>query len=295
MTVGTLFIFTAVVLRIISNPLANVFQKQLTARGNHPLSINFLTYFILALLTIPILVKTQWNMLPLAFWIFALLDGLTGALGNGLLIKALQKGDLSILGPVNAYKSVVAIITGIFLLGEIPGIWGLFGIFMIILGSYFVLDTTEEKFSWRLLKNRAIQYRIGAMVLTAIEAVFIKRIIELSSAELSFASWCWTGAFFSLMLLPAYKIRLRHELPRLTRLSLGKYALLVLCIGTMQVTTVYAFKHMQVGYALSFFQLSIIASVLLGYRVFREQEIRKKLLGSAIMIAGSVIIILLGS
>lgn len=292
---GTIFIFTAVILRIISNPLANVFQKQLAAHGNHPLLINFLTYFLLAILTIPIIAKTHWGALPVAFWIFAFLDGLTGALGNGLLIKALQKGDLSVLGPVNAYKSVVAIITGIFILGEIPGIWGIFGILMIILGSYFVLDTTEEKFSWRLFKNRAIQYRIGAMFLTAIEAVFIKKIIELTSAELSFASWCWTGAFFSLMLLPAYKIRLRHELPRLSNLALGKYALLVLSIGTMQITTVYAFKHMQVGYALSLFQLSIIASVLLGYRVFREEDIMKKLLGSVIMIIGSVIIIILGS
>lgn len=292
---GTLFIFSAVFLRIISNPLANVFQKQLAARGNHPLIINFLTYFILALLTIPVLLSTQWDMLPVGFWIFALLDGLTGALGNGLLIKALQKGDLSILGPINAYKSVVAIITGILLLGEIPGIWGICGILLIILGSYFVLDTTEEKFSMSLFKNRAIQYRIGAMVLTAIEAVFIKKIIELSSPELSFASWCWTGAFFSAILLPAYNIRLRHEISRLSNLSLGKYALLVLCIGTMQVTTVYAFKYLQVGYALSLFQLSIIASVLLGYKVFREQDIRKKLFGSVIMIVGSVIIILLGS
>jgi len=69
--------------------------------------------------------------------------------------------------------------------------------------------------------------------------------------------------------------------------------LLVICIGTMQYTTTYTFDHMPVGYALSLFQLSIIVSVLLGYQVFKEQDIRKKLLGSVIMIAGSVIIILL--
>jgi hypothetical protein len=50
---------------------------------------------------------------------------------------------------------------------------------------------------------------------------------------------------------------------------------------------------MPVGYALSLFQLSAIVSVLLGYRIFREKEIRKKRIGSIIMIAGSCIIILL--
>jgi drug/metabolite transporter (DMT)-like permease len=50
---------------------------------------------------------------------------------------------------------------------------------------------------------------------------------------------------------------------------------------------------MPVGYALSLFQLSTIVSVFFGHRFFNEQDIRKKLIGSAIMIAGSVIIILL--
>jgi drug/metabolite transporter (DMT)-like permease len=61
----------------------------------------------------------------------------------------------------------------------------------------------------------------------------------------------------------------------------------------MQLTTNYAFANMQVGYALSLFQLSIIVSVLLGYKIFKEQDVRKKLIGSGIMIAGSIIIILL--
>ena len=60
----------------------------------------------------------------------------------------------------------------------------------------------------------------------------------------------------------------------------------------MQFTTNYAFKHMAVGYALSLFQLSVIISVLLGHRIFKEQDIRKKLAGSAIMVIGSVLIIL---
>jgi drug/metabolite transporter (DMT)-like permease len=61
----------------------------------------------------------------------------------------------------------------------------------------------------------------------------------------------------------------------------------------MQFTTNYAFGHMPVGYALSLFQLSTIVSVLLGYRLFQEQNIQKRLIGSLIMIAGSVVIILL--
>lgn len=71
------------------------------------------------------------------------------------------------------------------------------------------------------------------------------------------------------------------------------YGWLVVCIGTMQYTTNFVFDRMNVGYALALFQLSTIVSIFLGYRIFKEQDIRKKLLGSVIMVAGSAIIILL--
>lgn len=272
--------------------MGNVYQKQLTANGFHPLIVNFITYGLLAIACIFIGLIIGWPTLPYQFWLFSLLGGIAGALGNGFLVKALQKGDLSILGPINSYKSVVGIIFGIFLLGEIPTIWGILGIVLIIYGSYFVLDTMEEGFSWSLLKRREIQYRIWAMILTAIEAVFIKKVILASSATIAFISWCVFGALFSLILLFIYGLNLKREIARKGTNSFKQFLLLVLSIGIMQYTTNYTFDHMPVGYALSLFQLSIIVSVLLGHKIFKEQDIQKKLIGSVIMIVGSVLVIL---
>jgi drug/metabolite transporter (DMT)-like permease len=95
------------------------------------------------------------------------------------------------------------------------------------------------------------------------------------------------------LLLLLNKLNIPAELKKTTRGSVWQFACLVACIGIMQFTTNYTFDHMPVGYALSLFQLSIIVSVWLGYRIFGEQDIRKKLLGSAIIIVGSVVIILL--
>lgn len=282
----------AVLLRILSNPLGNVFQKQLAANGNHPLLINFLTYLLLSFVCIFIAVGVRWQALPGQFWLYSVLAGIAGAFGNGFLVKALQKGELSVLGPINSYKSVVGIIVGIFLLGEIPNLGGILGVALIVYGSYLVLDTTEERFSRALLKKSEIQYRVWAMVLTAVEAVFIKKIILASSTAIAFISWCWFGAFFSAFLFFIYGIDMRKEIRKVTYRHLTKYVFLILCIGTMQFTTNYAFEHMPVGYALSLFQLSAIVSVLFGHRIFKERAIREKLIGSAIMIAGSVVIIL---
>lgn len=290
--IETLFTTAAVILRILSNPVGNVFQKQLTAKKNHPLLVNFLTYLLLAVICLFLIKLIVWCDLPTQFWTYSVLGGITGALGNGFLVKALQKGDLSVLGPINSYKSVVGIIGGIFLLGEIPNIWGILGMALIVYGSYFVLDTTNERFSWALLKKTEIQFRIWAMILTAIEAVFIKKVIQASTATAAFISWCWFGAFFSFLLLFVYRLNLRNEFHKVCKSDLPKYFLLVLCVGIMQFTTNYTFDHMPVGYALSLFQLSVLISVLLGHRIFKEIGIRKKLVGSLIMIIGSVIIIL---
>jgi drug/metabolite transporter (DMT)-like permease len=289
----TVFIITAVVLRILANPVANVFQKQLTAKHHHPLLVNFLTYLMLAVICILLALTIPWTTLDSQFWTYSILGGIAGALGNGFLVKALHKGDLSVLGPVNSYKSIVGMIVGIFLLAEIPNIWGLLGVVLIVYGSYFVLDTTAERFSWALLKKPEIQFRIWAMILTAIEAVFIKKIILASSTTAAFISWCWFGTLFSFLFLLPFKVNVKAELGKLHSSDTSKYLLLIACIGTMQFTTTYAFDHMPVGYALSLFQLSTIVSVFLGHRIFKEEDIRKKLVGSFIMIIGSVIIILL--
>ena len=270
-----------------------MFQKQLIRGGVNPLVINLLTYLFLSVPCLFFALQIDWNKLPSEFWFYATMVGILGAFGNGFLVKALEKGDLSVLGPINSYKSLIGIIGGIFLLGEVPNVWGLMGMGLIIYGSYFVLDGTDDRFSWKLLRRKEIQFRFLALVLTAIEAVFAKRIILISSCTLACISWCWFGAFFSFLFLLLSKLNVKNELTRLKTEDLGKALSLVLCAGIMLLTTTYTFAHMPVGYALSLFQLSATGSVLLGHRFFDEKDIRRKLIGSLIMIAGSIVIILL--
>ncbi len=291
---GTILVTIAVFLRIISNPLANVFQKQLTSKGNNPLIVSFLTYFLLSIFCCSLLFFIDIPIIKKDFWIYSILGGIVGALGNGFLVRALQIGDLSVLGPINTYKSVVGMVFGVFLLSEVPNIWGILGIALIIYGSYYVLDTTEEKFTWKLLKKPEIQFRIWAMVLTAIEAIFVKKVIIASSTLLAFISWCCFGALFSFLMLFFYRINIKKELTKTIKLeNFNQFLLLIICIGVMQFTTNYVFNNMAVGYALSLFQLSTIVSVFLGYKFFQERDVKKKILGSTIMIAGSIMIILL--
>ncbi|HOV72174.1 MAG TPA: DMT family transporter [Dysgonamonadaceae bacterium] len=288
-------LFIALLLRILSNPFANVCQKKLTASRQNPLWVNFVGFFTLSMVCIPFLGKIPWSSFPPIFWIYCIAGGLLGSLGNGYLIKAVEKGDISLLGPINSYKSLISTLLGIPLLGELPNLWGLLGMGLIIYGSYFILDTLPERFSWQVLKRPEIKFRIYAMLLTAMEAIFIKKIIVLSSPHISFVMWCIFNAVFSFFFLFIYRISPKTQLHVFYKRNIPVYLALVACMGIMQMATNYSFAHMPVGYALALFQLSGIVSVGLGYAFFKEQNIRKKLFGTVIMIIGAVLIILFES
>lgn len=281
----------AILVRILANPFANVFQKRLTGSGHNALTVNFMSYLLLSVACLGIAPGTDWPSLSAGFWLYAVLGGIFGSVGNAFLVLALRHGDLSILGPVNSYKSIVGMVTGVILLGELPTLMGLAGVVVIVFGSYFVFETTEEGFSWRLLKNREIQFRLTAMVLTAIEAVFIKKVILFSDTSTAFIVWCWFGALFAFLQLIMMRVNLKSEVLKSKISDWYAFAAMTTCIGITQYATTYTFRHIDVGYGLALFQLSTIVSVVLGYRLFHEQNIKKKLLGSVIMIAGAVMVI----
>ena len=76
------------------------------------------------------------------------------------------------------------------------------------------------------------------------------------------------------------------------RSYLGAYLLLALTTGVVQGSTLFVLGGFEVGPALALFQTSALISVLLGWKVFREGHIARRLAGSVVMAGGAVLIIL---
>ena len=273
----------AVILRIISNSFLNTKQKKLSIYYSS-LNVNFKTYFLLTVFALPLFFLLYFKSLNAEIFIWAATGGIFGALGNAFLISALKNGELSILGPVNSYKAIVGLVFGVFIIKELPGTESIIGIILIIFGSYFVFDTTKEVFSFALFKRKDIQHRFYALIFTGLEAVFIKKVIMLSDVFCSFLLWVIFGCVFSFLLLKVGR-------KKVDICSLKPFAGLSVLVLVMQLTTNYAFIKLPVASALSLFQLSNILNVFLGYKIFNEKHLLKKLTGSIIMIIGSIIIL----
>ena len=119
------------IIRIVSNPIANVFQKKLAVE-NSSLTINFYTYTLLSLCCLPFINLVFNQSYSLYFWFIVFMCGFLCTLGILCIIKAINIGELSVVGPINSYKSIVGLVASLLLLREIPSLFGLFGIFLII-------------------------------------------------------------------------------------------------------------------------------------------------------------------
>lgn len=276
----------ALMVRIISNPLANSLQKILSERHSAIL-INCYSYAFLSLFCIFPAVKYSWTGLDFDFWGLVCLAGILCTAGSVCLIKALQCGEISILGPINSYKCVVGLVFAFVLLGEIPTIAELIGLILIIYGSGFIANTIREGGILTVLKRKDIILRFTALFFTGCEAVILKKIILLSSVTQSFVLWCFSGFIFSLVLMFIFRIKPVLFSSKDIFYTIG----ISFCLGLMQLSTNMIFERMNVGIALALFQLSGVLAVIFGWKVFREANIRQKLTGVLIMILGSTFIL----
>jgi drug/metabolite transporter (DMT)-like permease len=169
-----MFTTLVVALRIVANPLANVFQKRLVQGAIHPLVVIGTTHALLTVIVLPFVARVAWHALAPAFWGNMALCALLAVAGNVLLVAALHRTDLSLLGPINAYKAVLSLALAAVVLGEVPSAFGMFGVLLIVLGSVLVVDRAPGQqrvhaFA-RLFGDRGVQLRLAALVCSATEA-----------------------------------------------------------------------------------------------------------------------------
>lgn len=278
--------------RVVVNPLSNVFQKRLTGRGISPLIIVAVTHALLSLACLPVFIA-QGLPIGRGFWVNITLCAALAVAGNSLIVKAVQLSDLSLLGPVNAYKAVISLVPGIVLLGEVPSLPALCGVALIVAGSCVMADpardTTGERVSGPLFADRGVQCRLAALVFSGVEAVFLKRALADSTPLTVFAVW----AVLCLLLAVPLAARFENIADGLSRsLQFRRhYLLLAATTGLMQLGTLIVFDGFQVAPALALFQTSSLVSVLLGWRMFGEKNIARRLAGSVLMAAGAVLIV----
>jgi len=280
--------------RIVANPLSNVFQKLLTREQAAPLFVVGLTQGLLTVACLPVFLTAPFPS-DQVFWSNMLIATALAVAANVLIVAALKVGDLSFLGPVNAYKSVFSLVPGFVLLGEIPSLAALAGIGLIVGGSYLLVEHDREApgrtVLWRFFNDRGVQLRFAALVFSATEAVFLKRALVTGSPLAAFAVWSAAGFAVSLIAARVHAPGRLSQNGTILKQHWPTCLALAATTGLMQLCTLVVFTGIQVSPALALFQTSTLLTVLLGRAVFREPNFVNRLLGAFVMAVGAVLII----
>ena len=286
-----LFIFG----RILSSSFSSVFQKQLSHHGLHPFYIVAATYFILSLLAAPLIGLVDAPLLGGAFWINIFLASLLDVAGWMFLVISLSKTDLSVFGPLNAYKVVISTVLGAFFLGEIPSTQGIVGVAVIMVGSFFLTQTsaaTDRSRAFGLLLERGVQARFLSIILFSVGTVFLKN-------SVLYAGPFETLIFWSLFGLPLILLAnawfLRDRFIQSVRASYPHLHTIVMAgvlVFLMQYLTLVLLSRMLVAYALALFQLGMLLQVVLGHTLFNEGQFIRRLLAGLVMMAGSSLVLM---
>ncbi len=281
--------------RILASPLVNVFQKKLTTKNVSPELILMMSYIFFSLLAIPYILIFRPFYFPLEFWIYILLLGVFDVFGNMYLIKSLKAIDLSVFGPLNAFKPVFALLFSVILLHEMPSVVGASGVLIIILGSYFLTNQSDplNKGLKKIKVSKGVGYRFLAILLTAVAAVFSKKTIKISSPLITLVYWSLIGLPFSIILFLRSAKSYQKEWDSLFSFRWTFLALFISFLG-LQILTLLTFERVFVGYSLALFQLSGIVSVAFGFHFFKESNIKYRLIGALIMFVGAVLIAVFG-
>ncbi|MBI1912970.1 MAG: EamA family transporter [Deltaproteobacteria bacterium] len=207
-----------------------------------------------------------------------------------LYIKAIRLSPLSLSIPFLALSPVFIIFTAFLFLGEWPSIYGLIGIILITFGAYMLNAASSEKGLLGPLK--AITKEPGSMLMIAV--AFIYSITStLGKIAIQHSSPIFFGSFYPFLLTIVLTVMIisKGRLP-LVFSKPGQFLLIGFCIAAMILSHFIALSLTNVAYMISVKRTSLIFSVIYGKILFNEVNIRERLLGSVIMVAGVVLIAL---
>lgn len=281
--------------RLAGSVWASILQKQLLTSGTGSGRLWLATYLCLLLPGVCVFTAFPGHTGP-GFWINALVAAVFDVAGNLAMASALRVTDLSIFGPLNAFRPALAGFAGWILLNEVPTQGGFAGVAIITAGAFWLLTPPARDAAPELLRERlsALAWRVLGLGLSMIGAVFLKRATLAGSPESTLGVWvvagggCLLAAFCA---VPAWRKSLRTPLTPSNRRLLALHAL---AFFAMQWLTLKIFQHTLLTYSFAFFQLGMVLQVILGRWIFREPDFRRRLFACALMSAGALLVLFAG-
>lgn len=270
--------------------------KKILSKDTHPLQITWIPVsfgVIIGLIYFGISGVDHPNSLEILPW--AILSGFLLLIVELVFLKSISSGELSLIMPLTAFVPLFSGILAWFFHAETPSYTALIGVAIILIGSWLMFaDISDRRNIFRpfvkMFQDQAARYMI---YFCAIDAVFVNIMNhggDLSSAPyFLWITLIFESLFLSLILLK-YGLNPLAPIQKNPRLSLGTG--LAWSIGML--TIFESLSHTLIAHSMAAARVHTIFVVVLSYLIFKENDFKKRVLTSVLMIIG-VLILILGS
>jgi len=248
-----------------------------------------ITVVALAVLLPPVLLS-EHETPATSFWPALLVSGSINALASVLIARAVHRGELSIVMPLQSFTPLFMLATSPIILGERPTLAGAAGVVAIVAGSY-VLRLPERAGGplapfTALLRDTAARLMLWVAFLYSVSST-IDKVGVLASDPL-----LW-GIAVQTFVAVALAVRLATR--RSGSVRLGRSRLVFaggVALGLTIAAQMTALTLALAAYVIAVKRTSIVLSVVAGRVFFGERGLRDRFAGAALMLIGVVLITL---
>ncbi len=253
----------------------------------------FLTGFFAFLFALPVLLValscSGWAELAPFFWEITLAGAVLNVSATALLFYAFKVADLSLTVPFLSFTPLFMLVTSRVMVGETLTSGGIAGILALVAGAY-MLQIGKE--SGILGPFKALAKNKGSMIALLVAFIYAvaSNIDKIAIANSNPAVYpVVVYAMITALFLAAVIFRKEYNEAGITKNLFG-FLLVGSVLGLTTILYALAVNLGPITYIIALKRTNAFWSVVLGYLVFRERNVRTKMIGALFMIAGVLLI-----
>ena len=233
--------------------------------------------------------QSQLSSLDGKTLLFLVFSGLATGASWLCYFHALQIGDINKVVPVDKSSTVLTILLAVLFLHEILSLTKGIGIVLIAIGTYLMI---EKKQSTGAAKKGAswLLYAAGSAVFASLTSILGK--IGISGVESNLGTAIRTGLVLVMSWMMVFVTGKSAKLREVPKGELGFICLSGLATGGSWLCYYKALQDGPASVVAPIDKLSILVTILFSYLVFHEKLSKKSALGLAVLVGGTLLMLL---
>jgi drug/metabolite transporter (DMT)-like permease len=278
---------------------ANIVEKK-TLMKEHAMSFSTSLAIMNVIVSLFFLTKINLNI-PTPYYFYIYIASLFGTFGYLLFAKAFRHMEISIAAPLLNFSPAILAILSYFFLGEGVGVWQMVGIFFLIVGAYIV----EVDHNWKTLKDpfvkmfksTYVKFIFIGLILYSVASLLDRFILRTNSLgvhvvdPISYVFIAQLFICFNFIILSVVYYDGLSDIK--VTFSKNIHWIFIIAIFSVGYRVLQA-QAMAVAFAslvIPIKRTSTLITTIFGGRMFHEEGLGLKIIGTVILLFGACLIV----